>query len=346
MEMADTDFATCVQAQSAATVFAAEDIILLVKADGSVEKLTGAVLSEPFITKALFDAYTILMATTDNTPAPITIAEQTVVGRLTGGAIKALSVTELTALINAGTTSLKGALVLATNAEALTGTDTAKALTADDLAYVLTQGNARRWKTIPAANFTARPPSTSTITMGVDMTATVKVGDSLEYTWNSNTYYGQVAAIANNLLTVRGAPLSASYDVTLLRFGGGMVRQIQVIIPGTYEDASNTALITSDLKSSLQWGLAASYLVYYRVYSNTHDTGTHGQASVRINGTEVNTTTGGLTIAADATWYSTAVDIAAAAYDVQPGEAIEVTAVKNGNGDASDLTVEMIFVTP
>ena len=51
------------------------------------------------VAKALYDAYSILMATSDDTPVAITVAEQTVVGRLTGGAIKALSIAELQALM-------------------------------------------------------------------------------------------------------------------------------------------------------------------------------------------------------------------------------------------------------
>lgn len=45
-----------------------------------------------------YDANTILAATTDNTPAALTVGEQTVVGRLTGGEIDALTVSELITL--------------------------------------------------------------------------------------------------------------------------------------------------------------------------------------------------------------------------------------------------------
>lgn len=199
------------------------------------------------------------------------------------------------------------------------------------------------WKQT-TGTFTATPASTSTLTMTTDLTASILVGMSLKYVIGGVTKYGRVSAITANLLTVNGAPLGG--DVTELYYGGGTVRQVVVIIPGTYEDANNTALIVSDLKSSLQWGLPVSYLVYFRVYSNTKDTSSNGQASVRINNTEVNTTAGGETIAAAQTWYSTIVNIAIAAYDINPGEAIEVTAIKGTTGDASDLTVEMIFVTP
>lgn len=51
------------------------------------------------VTKALFDAHTILYATSDNTPAALTVTEQTVVGRITSGNIAALSVAQLQALV-------------------------------------------------------------------------------------------------------------------------------------------------------------------------------------------------------------------------------------------------------
>ena len=45
-----------------------------------------------YVTKALFDAHTVLYATTDDTPAALTVTEQTVVGRATGGNITALAI--------------------------------------------------------------------------------------------------------------------------------------------------------------------------------------------------------------------------------------------------------------
>jgi len=79
-------------------------------------------LSTAYVAKSLFDAQTILAAVSDDTPVAVTITEQQVVGRLTGGNIKGLTVTELTALINAATDALKGAVELATSAESVTGT--------------------------------------------------------------------------------------------------------------------------------------------------------------------------------------------------------------------------------
>ena len=45
-----------------------------------------------YVTKALYDAHSILYATSDNTPAALTVGEQTVVGRVTGGNISALAI--------------------------------------------------------------------------------------------------------------------------------------------------------------------------------------------------------------------------------------------------------------
>lgn len=47
-----------------------------------------------YVTKALFDANTILAANSDNTPSAVTVAEQTIVGRKTGGNIAALTPAE------------------------------------------------------------------------------------------------------------------------------------------------------------------------------------------------------------------------------------------------------------
>jgi len=50
------------------------------------------------VTKALFNAHTVIYATTDDTPAALTVGEQTVVGRITGGNVAALTVAQLQTL--------------------------------------------------------------------------------------------------------------------------------------------------------------------------------------------------------------------------------------------------------
>lgn len=52
-----------------------------------------------YVTKALFNANTILAANADDTPLALTVAEQTLVGRITGGSIDDLSVAQVKTLL-------------------------------------------------------------------------------------------------------------------------------------------------------------------------------------------------------------------------------------------------------
>ncbi len=65
--------------------------------DGSSWVLIGQL--QGYVEKALFDANTILKADSDDTPAALSIPEQRVVGRITGGSITALTVAQLQTLL-------------------------------------------------------------------------------------------------------------------------------------------------------------------------------------------------------------------------------------------------------
>lgn len=67
--------------------------------DGGVLGTMAAAAATDYVAKALFDAYSILAATTDDTPAALTVAEQTLLGRITGGAIAALSIAQIRTLL-------------------------------------------------------------------------------------------------------------------------------------------------------------------------------------------------------------------------------------------------------
>ena len=69
---------------------------------GYVSGVTSAIQTQftAAVQKALFDANTILAANADDTPAAVTIAEQTILGRITAGNIKGLTATEIRTLIN------------------------------------------------------------------------------------------------------------------------------------------------------------------------------------------------------------------------------------------------------
>ena len=54
------------------------------------------------LSKALFDTNTIIKSDSDDTPAALTVVEQTLVGRITSGVITALTVTQVRTLLNVG----------------------------------------------------------------------------------------------------------------------------------------------------------------------------------------------------------------------------------------------------
>jgi hypothetical protein len=51
------------------------------------------------VLKTLFDVQTLLAAVSDNTPAAVAVTEQTIVGRITGGNIAALSAAQVKTLL-------------------------------------------------------------------------------------------------------------------------------------------------------------------------------------------------------------------------------------------------------
>ncbi len=187
--------------------------------------------------------------------------------------------------------------------------------------------------------------SDSSFTVG-DTTANAAIflpGRPIRYRETSGTWrYGIVTAYSSGTVTLAGRPMTTSDDDELQYADMSRVVQMPVIIPGYYEDASDTTLIANDLGSQLVWGQGAAYLVRVRARSRIHDSGTHGTVNVSIAGSNV--LSSALSIDADATWYSSTTGVSASYYDVQFDEVIEIAATKAGNGDAQDLTVLLTFV--
>lgn len=197
----------------------------------------------------------------------------------------------------------------------------------------------------PETNFTATPASTSTLTMTADKTATIKVGMGLKYKISSTYYYGIVTAIASNLLTVAGAPLSG--DVLELYWcPPERIVQVDFFVSGTFADAADTALLNSDVNTAFEWNLGKAYCVLIRHKVKTDDSGANQpRVTISIAGSVVGTDNTNAGQAVAETWTSTVVGINTNNYDINPDEAIEVVADANGsNDDAEDLTVSAIFV--
>lgn len=200
---------------------------------------------------------------------------------------------------------------------------------------------------VPEINFTATPASTSTLTMTADQTGTIKVGNGLKYTIGGTSYYGIVTAITSNLLTVGGAPMGG--DVTALWWcPPWRVIQHDFYVPGTFADASNTALLDSDANTAFAWGASKAYLVRMSAYMKGIDSGANkDRVNITIAGSAVCTsnTNAGLAPSSAKTWTHTVIDINTSNYDINKDEAIEVTTDANGsNGNATGLTMRCIFV--
>jgi len=73
---------------------------VLVADSGEASGLNWLNIGDTYVAKSLFDANTILAADSDDTPAALTVAESTIVGRLSGGNIDALTAGEVRTLIN------------------------------------------------------------------------------------------------------------------------------------------------------------------------------------------------------------------------------------------------------
>lgn len=246
-------------------------------------------------------------------------------------------------LVQGATTSAKGPIEIATNAEAIAGISPILAITADNLKYVLGNSSVSGWNSVLVANFTETPASTSTITMISDLTSTIKVGLPLKYTIGGTNYYGVVSAITSNLLTVNGAPLGG--NVTALYYGDKAKRtNYYIIFPGSYEEVDDTDLIGTLLKTKLIWRKPTAYIVGFKVYSVTKDTSSNGKVTVQVNNQNVCTTEDGLTITDAETWLSTVVDISSTYYDINYNEELEISVKKGTAGDGEDLTVVVSIV--
>lgn len=133
------------------------------------------------------------------------------------------------------------------------------------------------WTEVTA--FTPTPASTSTITTTSDLSGTIKPGMPLQYTISGTTYYGVVTTITSNLITVGGISLSG--DITALYYGNpDRMVQIDLLIPGRYEDATNFALFAADLGQSLVWKQGPAYIVGFSPRSRIVDGSSNGTTNL------------------------------------------------------------------
>ncbi len=221
---------------------------------------------------------------------------------------------------------------------------------ADTLAnYVVTEATDGEWTNIPTSRFTALPPSSSTLTMS-DTTG-LAVGLPVRYTWDSTVYYGIITAVSvDSLLTIAGAPLDVSYEVTKLEVGVvGQVTQMDLLISESYS-GSVQDILENVSNRYLRWRKGTAYLVAISATHAYADTGSSQPiVNVKLGGSLVSTdnTDGGIELSTAGTWVdNSAVGIDADNYDVARDDAIEVSVTDAGdNNDASVLSLALTFVS-
>jgi hypothetical protein len=220
-------------------------------------------------------------------------------------------------------------------------------------AWATAGGGASKWTALVATtDFSTTAASTSTITMATDKTATIKSGMAIKFTLSGTAYYAIVSAITANLMTIAGAPLTTDAGaLTALSYGLLPPHKELIQIPGYWSSAADTAMMLNQLALPYVWRGARAYLVQIGAYSRTTDTGaSKPRINARLGATttdyvSTSNTNTGPEVAASATWYRTGIDIATAKYAVSFGDTVELKTDANGtNDDASDLTVELVFV--
>ena len=229
------------------------------------------------------------------------------------------------------------------------GTNSGTKYLRDDATWQVVTAGASRWTAIAA--FTRTPPSTSTITLTGDQSATVKVGMPIRWA-HTTAFYGIITAVAvsgDTTVTLAGAPLTASADYidadTLYLGNPEGVHQEVFAIPGYFDDgAGATTLLKSDLLMEYVWGKSHAYLVQVSAMPDVAETGaTKPVFNVLVNAAAALST--GLTLTTADAWVDSVVAVDAAQYDINRGEKVELELTTEGtNKTARNLSVRLLFV--
>jgi hypothetical protein len=186
--------------------------------------------------------------------------------------------------------------------------------------------------------------------MNTDQTAILKPGRAIKFKLSGTVYYAIATAVASNLLTIAGAPLTTGAgDLEELYYSPlpDMVETMWIPIPGVFAAAANTTMLASHLNTAIKWNGAPAYLVKISAIVKSVDTGANQpRVNVDIAGANpVSTSNTNAGISPDTSWVDAVVDINTTHYDIVYGDSIELRTDANGsNDDASDLTMLLTFV--
>lgn len=203
--------------------------ILTFTADASIGGTnTGDQDLSGYVTKATYDANSLLIATTDNTPIALTVAEQTLVGRITGGAIDDLSATQVRTLLNVS----DGA-----NASGVTGDAYATSHEADTTAHT-----AANIVNVPAGNIAATTVQAAINELDTEKSATSHTHSGV-YEPVDATIVRQADVDDTPVDGVTTAPVSSNwaYDHSVLMTAHGITAAAATVL----DDATVAAMVNT-----------------------------------------------------------------------------------------------------
>jgi len=203
------------------------------------------------------------------------------------------------------------------------------------------------WRNAPEA-ITRASDATFTVTDNAENQGIYIAGRPIRYADVAGTWsYGMVTGYSTGTVTLRGAPMTTSFDL-LLEFGEmSRVASFPVYITSTFADAADADLIVTDMAINLHWPMGRAYCVGFDVICETADSGANDpRVNVDIAGANaVSSSNSSEGPEVTETIARTTTDITVANYDIDLYDVIEITTDANGsNNDAADLTLTLYFV--
>ncbi len=212
---------------------------------------------------------------------------------------------------------------------------------------------ASRWDEIASSKYTQLTPSVGTITMSD--TSDMRVGLPVKYTISASDFYGIVKTVTTNTsIVVAGDGLGSGVTVTNLFVGlPEMVVNMTFMLTGNFNISDTTTALATIMKTYAEWRLDTAFLVTFYAIQESPDTGSvESTVNILIAGSAVsteNTNDGPFLSATAATWVQNSnQEINNANYGISFDDALEIEITNDTggdtNGDAEDLTIDLIFV--
>jgi hypothetical protein len=218
------------------------------------------------------------------------------------------------------------------------------------IADAIAKKHAEKWVPLTlTTDFATAPASTSTITMNTDQTANVKSGYALKYKIGGVNYYGVATTVAAGLWTIAGAPLSGNITELSYSVYAGQTEMVAIVLPGACLAVALNSLIATTIKTVVKLDKPTGYVVGISTIVDTDDSGAT-QPNVNVvngSGNPICSSNAGAGLTIAETWVKSVIDINTANYLIANHDNIELSTDAIGsNGDASDLTCQILIVYP